>query len=595
MVSLSREGALSVDVGADVSAPRGSVLPGWLAFTAALPLAASIHALTRSVDRPERALILAGALFALLAPIPAAAYLALQRARVVPGRLAVVVLATVVTLATATTLFWISGQVFYPADVLIWSESDFVNDILKLRVGYPLYTSQLNNDSFVYTPGAQILTWLLSSLVGQGDSVVAYRVVQVGFTLAAAGFGMLCCRSLLLVARGRDAVTDMRLWSAVWLPALFLVASNSLTNPFVQNLHNDSLAQLIAVVGFWLLLRYTLSPSTWVLVAMAVLPGVSFLVKQSLIIWGPLYVAYFLFLDRPRSWRRIIGFGAASLATLIAVVAGCFAVFGPEFKYWTFDVLAKHSVSPLRSVQHVLDVWIYFAIGIAGGLVLLRGAKARVLIGPFLAWLVLLSIEAYSSGIAYMLNHAEPHGTGLPHCGDLVLRGGGGRVARSGRRPHASTHRAVGASRRARRLRSSPLVRARRGAPAAAFGSEGRVSLPQRDRARVRGRRFAHCTSRCGHLDLRQGWRRDEGSRSDHRRARLLRDRRLLGHDPASRREALLQDSRAQLPRAELVVRRQELESLQRHPRRDAAQLPGSPYDRRRQRSVARADALSVR
>ena len=411
-------------MGVQVFAPRGSLLPGWAAFAATLPVAALVHIFTQSAgDRPERALILAGALFALLAPLPAAVYLnAQRRARVVPGRLAVVVLASVVALAAASGLFWMSGQVFFPADVLIWSESDFVNDILKLRTGHPLYTAQQNNDSFVYTPGTQALTWALASLAGHGDSVAAYRVVQVGFTAAAAGVAMLCCRLLLAAARGREGdergiAADVTLWSAVWMPALFLVASNSLTNPFVQNLHNDALAQLISVVCYWLLLRYALAPRTpdgrvegarWVLVAMAVLPGLSFLVKQSLIIWGPLYVGYLVVFDRPRSWARIVGFGAAALATLVVTVGACFWAFGPEFRYWAFEVLGKHGVSPLRSVQHVLDVWIYFAAGLAGGLVLLRGDRVRRLGGLFVVWLLFIGMEAYSSGIAYMLNHLGP-------------------------------------------------------------------------------------------------------------------------------------------------------------------------------------------
>jgi len=45
-----------------------------------------------------------------------------------------------------------------PAGILSFSESDFVNEIVKFWVGYPLYSDQTTNDSFPYTAGAPLVT-----------------------------------------------------------------------------------------------------------------------------------------------------------------------------------------------------------------------------------------------------------------------------------------------------------------------------------------------------------------------------------------------------------------------------------------------------
>jgi hypothetical protein len=59
-------------------------------------------------------------------------------------------------------------------------------------------------------------------------------------------------------------------------------------------------------------------------------------------------------------------------------------------------------------VQHIFDVWPYYAVGLIGGLVLLRGRAFSRLLGPWVIWLGVIALETYSSGIAWMLNHIGP-------------------------------------------------------------------------------------------------------------------------------------------------------------------------------------------
>jgi hypothetical protein len=70
---------------------------------------------------------------------------------------------------------FIQPFVFLPADILMWAETNFVGDIIKLRVGAPIYTAPSDSNAFIYTPAAPILTYLISWLLGEPTSIVAWR------------------------------------------------------------------------------------------------------------------------------------------------------------------------------------------------------------------------------------------------------------------------------------------------------------------------------------------------------------------------------------------------------------------------------------
>lgn len=394
---------------ADRRTNLGLFVSGVLALLLAVPVAFLIHLASQLFpEQPERAVVAVGALLAALLVVPAAVYLAWWRRRADPAKLGLIVLATMGVLLVAIYLYWVSSSVLYPADVLIWSETEFVKDIIKLRTGYPLYTAQVNNESFIYTPGSQILTYLLASLSGNPTSIPAYRTIQLIYTLLAAGVAFVCCWQLTGLASVSGPGRYRGLWGAVWLPVSFLIATNSLVNPFAHNLHNDALALLVSAVAYLLLLTYARNRNKGVLVFMAFVPAIGFLVKQALAIWAVFYCFYLVVFDRPRSIRRVVLFALVAFAGIVAAVAGCYLLWGEPFRYWVFTVVGSLGVSPLRAFQHTMDVWVYFAIGLVGGAVLLRGRNMRPLLGLWLVWLGLIALETYTSGVAWMLNHIGP-------------------------------------------------------------------------------------------------------------------------------------------------------------------------------------------
>jgi len=295
--------------------------------------------------------------------------------------------------------------ILYRADMLIWSESPFVNDIIKFRSGGTLYGTPADFDSFNYTPGAPLLTWGLASLVGLGDSVPAYRVIQVLLVAIASAMGV---RTVSLIRALRGAERPGLPWVMVWFPLLFLAATNGLTNQFTHLLHNDALGLLICAASFLVLAEYAVRPRTWLLVAMVLLPAAGFLTKQSLGIWCVLFGAWLLFFDRPVRFWRAVAVGGGGLALTLALYAGGRAIWGADFQYWVIEGLGKHEVSPLRSIQHALDGWMFWAVGLWAGLLLLRGERLRPLLGLWLVWGLLFAVETYTSGIAWMLNHMGP-------------------------------------------------------------------------------------------------------------------------------------------------------------------------------------------
>jgi hypothetical protein len=339
----------------------------------------------------------------MLLPVPGY-YLLRMRSRAKAATAALAFLTSCAVVLLAIYFFRTAWYVFFPADFLVWPEGDFVNDILKFSVGYPLYSPQVNNDSFVYVPGSQLLTYVLARLAGQAGSIPFYRVIQVAYTLAAAGLALLCCRRIL-EAHGGSAPRSW-LWHSFAYALLLLIATNSITNAFVHNLHGDALAQLVTLAGYYLLLRYVGTRSWTVLALMAWVAPVGFLVKQSLVIWAGYFGGFLCIWGRP--WRRVMVFAALTGALGAVTLGLCYALWGPHFVYWTWFVLSKHAVSPLRSFQHLMDAWVYFMAGLLGGTMILRGRYLSSLSGVWLVSLGVLAIETYTSGIAWMLNHMGP-------------------------------------------------------------------------------------------------------------------------------------------------------------------------------------------
>ena len=363
---------------------------------------------TRLADRsasPEQAVTATVILFGITALLLLVGWLAARSWQVTIDVASFGTLGVILVLLVAGYFVNEMRAILFRADTLIWAESPFVNDIIKFRSGGVLYGARADLSSFNYTPGAPLATWALASMVGLGDSIPAYRVVQLVFVAIAAALGV---RTVSLLRRMHG---DSRLtlpWTLVWFPLLFLAGTNGIANPFNHLLHNDALALLVCAAGFLVAVEYAAQPRRWLLLLMVLIPVAGFLVKQSLGIWCVMFGAWLLVFDRPfRFWRAVM-VGGGGLAAILLLYAGGVALWGDDFRYWVIEGLGNHAVSPLRSIQHALQVWAFWAVGLWAGWILLRGQRAVPLLGLWLLWAFLFAVETYTSGIAWMLNHMGP-------------------------------------------------------------------------------------------------------------------------------------------------------------------------------------------
>lgn len=391
---------------ADVTSVWHDFAPGALALASAAPVAVALDVLNRRVARSEGLANPVVLVLGILLLVPALLYIAARGRSTCPRTLGLILSATTSVLLVSIYLYRVSFYVAFPADILIWSESDFVNDIVKLRTGYPLYTAQQNNESFVYMPGAQALTYLLAWAVGAATSIPTYRAIQIGYTLVTAFVAMLCGRRVIEMSK-RTRRVSRGAWGAVWLPMFFLMASNSLTNPFAHNLHNAALGQLVSITAYWLLLRYMATDDRRALVPMTAVPAVGYLIRQDLAIWGLLYCAY-LTVERRLPLRALAMFTLTAFGGIAAVIGIGYLLWGKDFVFWTVTVPSYDTRSVVRGVSLLLRASPYLAIGLFGGLVLIRGRNLQKLLPAWLIWLGLLLSEAYTSSIAWMLHHLGP-------------------------------------------------------------------------------------------------------------------------------------------------------------------------------------------
>ena len=381
---------------------------GALALAAALPLAMVIGAIHAAYPaNPERAVTRIGALLVLIMGGAPLALFALRRRDVTPGSLGLALVAAATVVLAGVYLYWASAAIFLRADTLIWSEGPFVSDILKFRIGYPLYSAPANLESFFYPPGTQLLTYALAWISGHATSIPAYRVLQVLYAAAASLLATATTMRVLSMSRPGRAAELSPWWGALLAPLLFLCATNALTNPFAHELHNDGLSVLVSALAYFLLVEYAATRRVAVLVALALVPAAGFYVKQSLVVWAALVSGYLVVFDQPRSFARAAAYAVASFGLAYAGYAIARAAWGPDFQYWVIEDLKHHPFSILRSVQHALDAWVYFAALLIGGLMLIGRDWLRIA-GLWVVAMLLLAQEAYTSGIAWMLNHMGP-------------------------------------------------------------------------------------------------------------------------------------------------------------------------------------------
>ncbi len=246
------------------------------------------------------------------------------------------------TVLLADVLGQMAARVRFPVDLLLWSEGPFVQDMIKLNRGRCPYSPAELNNSFVYNPGAPLITWAISRLCGRTTDLAFSRWIQVGFALVACGLAWVSTRALVRPLPG-DAPSDGP-WLkpvVVWGLGLFVLAwgLNPITGPYLDLLNADALALLTGTAGLTALaLRPRSDSSRWFLLATPV-PMLALLAKQTGgVVWLGMVLGVWI---QERAVRAAARFGLVSGAYIAALVLTLTVWSHGWWSFWTIKVLAK--------------------------------------------------------------------------------------------------------------------------------------------------------------------------------------------------------------------------------------------------------------
>lgn len=306
-------------------------------------------------------------------------------------------------------LYTIKPYVSLPADILSWAETNFVGDIIKLRIGAPIYTPPADSNCNVYTPGAQLLTYAISWIIGKDTSIVFWRIIQLFFITCAALVGTVCCNMLQKLIFDGERITFPKTWIVLTFFSIFLAATAPRTNTFSHALHSDPLSLLVSVFCLFAILFYLSTPSIKGVLLMSICPAIGYFTKQNLASWAGL-IFIVLILNNYKNYRHLILFFISASMLIFITIGICYLLWGEAFIFWTFEVMGgvrkKISFSPSafhlslpRSLDHLVRAWMEISIGLAGGLIILRGKNIKKFAPVFMIWVFLICLEALISGV----------------------------------------------------------------------------------------------------------------------------------------------------------------------------------------------------
>ncbi len=301
--------------------------------------------------------------------------------------------------------------VFLPADLLMWAETNFVGDMIKLYNGIPFYTPPGESNSLVYTPGAPLVTFAIARALNLPMDIAVWRMIQLGFTVCAAWIATVCFRRLYGLVYMDAPLPFRKTFLVFTFLGLTLAATAPRTNPFAYCLHCDALALLVSVMTFWTMLFFLKRPNVprTFLLSVGVVAG--YLTKQVLVSWFAV-ILVFLILHESRNIRRLMIFAATAVILVGAAVGVCYSLWGQNFIFWTFEVTGGtrrnigfwgpgYYLSIPRAMDHLIRAWPDISLGLGGGFLILRGRDIRRLWALWVAWIVLILFEALSSSVGW--------------------------------------------------------------------------------------------------------------------------------------------------------------------------------------------------
>ena len=249
------------------------------------------------------------------------------------GRGVVLGAAAVLVMACCARAVTLASLVALPGDAQ-WSEPPLLLNLLKLQRGVPVYGPLEDCNSYSYGPALEVVHHALLSPFGLDLSLLANRVLVLGWQLVTAAVLTAIVMPLVAVPGSSKAQRAVR--GLLVTAAMLLVAASSF---LASNLHPDHLLMPWFALALGLALRARRLPSRVMVIGLLVLPALCTAVKLTGAGVGVGLALAFAWPLRRRTVLALAGSAALAVGTIV-VLDRMF----PNFWRYTFALQASHPV-----------------------------------------------------------------------------------------------------------------------------------------------------------------------------------------------------------------------------------------------------------
>lgn len=265
-------------------------------------------------------------------------------------------------------VYQLSGRVQFPWDKLVWAESPFLTDMIKLTAKEPVFSNPDDGNSFVYSPGLLYLSYaILKPFELQLDIRFCRLVSLLLAVFAAAIMGWIIAQAVPKSRREPGFIAGSMIVS-------FLVLAQNFN---VDIPHPDNLHIFHAVAAFALCFIALKARSFAFAMGTVFFAGLGMLTKQSGVLT---LMAVAIALLGGRCWSTRQYMLMALIGSLVLALASIPIVWTPEARFYAFEVLAGHVIDLSRYIRECPDVFLSYPhrviLLVIFGLVLVRQIRA---------------------------------------------------------------------------------------------------------------------------------------------------------------------------------------------------------------------------
>jgi len=262
-------------------------------------------------------------------------------------------LADVIAYAAIALLFLVlayqlSARIQFPWDKMVWVESPFLTDMVKLSAGEPVFGTIEDGNSFVYSPGLTYLSYALLKPFGLQLDIRFGRLISVvAAALASAVMAWLFSQAVPRSRRGPACIGGSAVIS-------FMILAQSYTFDIP---HPDNLHILHSVATFALCLHAVTTKRFSIALLAAGFAGIGILTKQSGLLLLPA-AGLTLIGSRVWNWRQYVVMALTGLAAFALALVPLTST--PEARFYAFEVMSGHAIFPFRYIEQYQNVFLSY-------------------------------------------------------------------------------------------------------------------------------------------------------------------------------------------------------------------------------------------